>query len=393
MPHADELILASGDGVIEPAAELFLEEHLRSCGQCRELQRKVERADRLIAAREPGVVVPPASRIAAPRPAGRFLVGAAAVLVVVLGVVAGGALRAFRADEGPSQVAAPGTPSTPALPKDWQLVSVHDLQIPLPPDWRKTIDTIGNSDRPDPASPRILYFEDTSADRAAARIVSIWIWPSRSLDQLVRERYVQGNLSLVSERIVPSARPMREVIGVASWSDAGRTGRYRARHLFVQVDPDRVVDVVVFGPQVPSTETEPTPEMRSIGELVAGHVVALAQQAGCARTRGTDASGVITADGVIGLVGDTYASSSWVDSWLLVRRGAALGDRIGVEFRQLGSSAPASSVSYGVPATLRQTPWGDVAFPFGVKPIGFANSCWRLFVDGSDSGIVLFVGP
>lgn len=300
---------------------------------------------------------------------------------------------------GTSQAGGPGAVPSPTLAPDWQLVTAHDLVIPIPPGWKKTLDAPGNSDRPDPDAPWILYFADPSAAPATARIVSIWIWPSASVDQLIRERYVQGNLSLVSERTVVSPRPMREVVGVASWSDSGASGRYRGRHLFVQADPQRVVDVVVFGPRTPSSETEPTMEMRSIQETVIAHVVARPspESASCPRTRGLDASGVITSNGTIGIVRDTYVSSADVNgSFLMVRRGSTIGQRAEVDFHQVGSSAPASRVFYGVAAELWRTPpagWGDIVFKLGVKPIGFTNSCWGLFVDGTDTGIVLFVGP
>lgn len=300
---------------------------------------------------------------------------------------------------GTSQAGRPGTLPAPTLEPDWQLVTAHDLLIPIPPGWKKTLDAPGNSDRPDPAAPWILYFADPSAAPATARIISVWIWPSPSVDQLVRERYVQGNLSLVSERAVVSPGPMREVVGVASWSDSGASGRYRARHLFVQADSKRVVDIVVFGPRTPSSETEPTAEMLSIQETVAARVVAQPspESASCPRTRGVDASGVITSNGTLGVVPDTYASSTDVNgSFLMVRRGSTIGQRVDVSFYQVGSSAPATSVGYGVAAEPWRIPlagWGDVVFKLSVKPIGFTNSCWRLFVDGADTGIVLFVGP
>lgn len=536
MPHADDLILADRDEARDPATELFLEQHLRDCAECRELRRKVERVDGLIAAPERPIAVPPRSTADDGRLARRSAIVPITVAVAVVGIVAGAALREWRsandvagtgAAPGPtisfeirpippwrttgtgraalssrgdlvlqvsvrgpaSEISRPGTDPlqpnfiwhlvegtcaawqrnepghnvvarwtlepqqpdaqdfryvvpqadldlmtrphalaafrnggggplyacgdiapfgpaavtattplvrpSPTLPHDWQLLTEHDLTIPLPQGWRKTLDTPANSDRPDPANPRILYFGGSSSDPAAARTVAIWIWPTRSLDQLVRERYVQGNLSLISEGAVPSWRPMREVIGVASWSEGRASGRYRARHLFVQVDPERVVDVVVFGPRVPSTETEPTPEMRSIQEIIAGRIVAPSQQAGCPRTRSTDAAGVTTSNGVIGIVGETYASSAaFNDSFVMVRRAATLGERVAVVFEQVPPiTAPAMSVSYGVPASPRTTAWGDIAFELGVKPIGFPNSCWRLVVDGADSGIVLFVGP
>lgn len=115
---------------------------------------------------------------------------------------------------------------------------------------------------------------------------------------------------------------------------------------------------------------------------------------GCPRTVSTDASGVTSTDGRFGMAGETYASATAVnDSFVLVRRGAAVGDQATVTFPQVGSSAPASSVWYGVTASPRQTPWGSAAFALGVKPIGFANSCWRVLIDGVDTGIVLAIGP
>jgi hypothetical protein len=395
MRHAQDLILAGRDEARDPATKLFLEQHLRECAECREIRRKVEHAEGLIAAPEGSVPVPPWSTVDRRRVPRPLALAPIAVVLVAVGIVAGAALREWRSanDAASTGQAATQVRPSPTLPAGYQVLTEHDLTIPLPQGWTKTLDAPANSDRPDPTNPRILYFAGTANDPAAARLVAIWIWPSRSLDQLVRERYVQGNLSLISEGTAPSWRAMREVIGVASWSEGSAGGRYRARHLFVQVDPERVVDVVVFGPRIASTETEPTTEMRAIQEIIAGRIVAPSQQAGCPRTQSTDAAGVTTSNGVIGIVGDTYASSAADESRLLVRRGAALGHRVSLEFRQLGASAPASFVTYGVPATLRQTPWGEVAFPFGAKPIGFPNSCWRLWVDGADSGIVLFVGP
>lgn len=200
---------------------------------------------------------------------------------LVLSALTGFACAAREPDQA-SQAAGPGAPasSPPAVPSDWQRVTIHDLVIPVPPAWQKTIDTVGKSDRPDPDPPQILYFEDESVDPAEARRVSIWIWPSPSVDELVRTRFVEGNLSFISHVRVPSARPTREVVGVATWSGPTGAGRYRARHLFVQVDPRRVVDVIVVGPRIASKETEPVTEMRRIQEIVALHVEAL-PESGC----------------------------------------------------------------------------------------------------------------
>lgn len=303
---------------------------------------------------------------------------------------------------GGSQVGgAGGASATPAprVPPDWQIVTAHDLLIPLPPGWKKTTDALANSDRPDPIAPWILYFGDPSAAPAAARIVSIWIWPSASVDELVRDHFVNGNLSVISEKRIASTPPMHEVVGVARWSDASASGLYRARHLFLQADPERVVDVVVFGPRTPSSETEPTAEVRAIQETIATHVLSQPspESAVCSRTRGADPSGVITTNGVLGIVRETYASAADLNgAFLMVRRGSTIGQRVEVKFQQVGSTAPASWVMYGVAAEPWRTPpagWGDLVFRLGVKPIGFENSCWRLLVDGADTGLVLFVGP
>jgi hypothetical protein len=116
--------------------------------------------------------------------------------------------------------------------------------------------------------------------------------------------------------------------------------------------------------------------------------------AACQRTTTRDASGVITVDGNLGIVGDTFTRSG-DGSFLVVRRGAVAGDGASLQFTQIGTTAPATWVRYHVTASTQgsKTPWGDaVAFPAGWKPIAFAKSCWRLIVDGTDSGLVLAVG-
>jgi hypothetical protein len=131
-------------------------------------------------------------------------------------------------------------------------------------------------------------------------------------------------------------------------------------------------------------------------QVVASYLVRVHEaENGCPRTRSVDPSGVITSNGFVGVLGSTLATSSDVNGrFVMVRRGAKVGDHVELVFQQIGrGTAPASSVSYGVTLDARATPWGDTAFEAGVKPIGFPNSCWRLIVDGADSGIVLFVGP
>lgn len=114
---------------------------------------------------------------------------------------------------------------------------------------------------------------------------------------------------------------------------------------------------------------------------------------GCEPTQTKDASGVITSDGRIGIVGETFALGDLLNGGTaVVRRGAIAGDWIGVRFDQIGHAAPATWVAYDAPARPMVSPWGDAAFKIGWKPIAFEDSCWRLIVDGVDTGIVLGIG-
>lgn len=116
-------------------------------------------------------------------------------------------------------------------------------------------------------------------------------------------------------------------------------------------------------------------------------------RADCRPTTTRDSSGVITVDGNIGIVGETFTHAG-EGSFLIVRRGAVLGETASLQFTQIGATAPATWVQYGSTADPQpsRTPWGDqVAFAAGWKPIAFAGSCWRLMVDGTDSGLVLEV--
>ena len=113
----------------------------------------------------------------------------------------------------------------------------------------------------------------------------------------------------------------------------------------------------------------------------------------CEPTRTTDAAGVITADGRFGIAGaaSTYGEDMNGTFWL-VRRGAVAGDSIALHFQQVAGKAPATWVEFNASASPRTTSWGDVAFKVGWKPISFSDSCWRVVVDGVDTGLVVAVG-
>ena len=115
----------------------------------------------------------------------------------------------------------------------------------------------------------------------------------------------------------------------------------------------------------------------------------------CQPTTSRDSSGVITANGAIGVLGEASTPSDTAanDYLVIVRRGAQEHEQIALQFDDIGHTSPATWVSYRVVATTRTNPWGHLVFEAGWKPIGFAGSCWRVIADGQDTGLVLFVRP
>jgi hypothetical protein len=115
----------------------------------------------------------------------------------------------------------------------------------------------------------------------------------------------------------------------------------------------------------------------------------------CEPTSRKDSTGVVTTNGVFGVLGDAAMSSAIAmnEALVIVHRGAKEQDSLALRFEDIGHSSPATSVWYSVVARDRPNPWGSVAFEAGWKPIGFAGSCWRVLADGEDTGLVLFVRP
>jgi hypothetical protein len=115
----------------------------------------------------------------------------------------------------------------------------------------------------------------------------------------------------------------------------------------------------------------------------------------CAPTSYRDASGVFTADGTFGVLGDTSTLSATAmnEPLVLVRKGAKENEQIALRFDDIGHSSPATRVAYSVGAKARANPWSAFVFDAGWKPIGFAGSCWRVVADGVDTGLVLEVRP
>jgi hypothetical protein len=113
----------------------------------------------------------------------------------------------------------------------------------------------------------------------------------------------------------------------------------------------------------------------------------------CEPSRAKDALGVITTDGRFGIVGDPFTFGEDMNgAFWLVRKGAMVQDSVALHFVQTSGKAPMTWVEYNAAASPRTTPWGDVAFKVGWKPISFSDSCWRVVVDGIETGLVVAVG-
>lgn len=117
--HVDEIILAHRDELRDEATQLYVGEHMRECADCRDLERKVERADHLLRLPEAAVALPPRT---APAPslepwvtAPRVAVAGLAVLVAV-GIGTGLRQVASTDDPGPPPPAAVAQPGGAASP-------------------------------------------------------------------------------------------------------------------------------------------------------------------------------------------------------------------------------------------------------------------------------------
>src|SRR2546428_3133758 len=131
----------------------------------------------------------------------------------------------------------------------------------------------------------------------------------------------------------------------------------------------------------------------SLGATGSNAPISAAPATMCEPTSSRDAAGVLTANGVFGVLGDTTMSSAIAmnEPLVIVHRGAKAQDGLALRFDDIGHSSPATWVSYSVVARDHDNPWGAFAFEAGWKPIGFAASCWRAIGGGGGTGPRVFV--
>ena len=109
-------------------------------------------------------------------------------------------------------------------------------------------------------------------DASGAEVLTIMPWRDTTAAAVASAQYgselPQGDRTDVTLGGSASGRPAIAVTAYAQWHDATAGGTYECRHLFVQVDPRLVADVIACGARIKGTAT-PTPELRAVQEQVA----------------------------------------------------------------------------------------------------------------------------
>ena len=159
------------------------------------------------------------------------------------------------------------TPSaSPSLPADWSVRDAAGLRITAPAAWGAP-DVLSATDAS--GGPRAwIVFHEPSGSEALA----IMTWRDTTAAAVAAAQYgselPQGDRTEVTLGGGGGARRAIAVTGYAQWHDATAGGTYECRHLFVQVTPMLVADVIACGARINGTAT-PTPELRAVQEQVA----------------------------------------------------------------------------------------------------------------------------
>jgi len=161
-----------------------------------------------------------------------------------------------------------GAPQASAtLPPGWSIHDAAGLRIAAPSAWR---------------GPEVLPAMDSTGEprswivyryASGVEAVQLITWPDATAAAIAATQFK----SELPQGAAPqpltvadgaSARTVIVVTGYAQWNDASGGGSYECRHLYVQVDPRLVADVIACGPHVTGTAT-PTPELRRAQEQLA----------------------------------------------------------------------------------------------------------------------------
>jgi hypothetical protein len=157
--------------------------------------------------------------------------------------------------------------SSPTLPPDWSVKEAAGLRIAAPTAWRGP-DVLPAVDANEGPRSWVVF-----RDPSGAEALTLMTWRDTTASSVAASQY-QGELPKGDApqelRLVEGgvARTAIALTAFAQWSDATGAGRYECRHLFVQVDPSLVADVIACGAHVRGSST-PAPNLRSIQERVA----------------------------------------------------------------------------------------------------------------------------
>ena len=157
-----------------------------------------------------------------------------------------------------------GPAESPTLPQDWSIREAAGLRIAAPTAW---------------LGPEVLPAHDSTGgpiwvvfkDRSGTETLTFMTWREASASALARRQSdserPQGDLQNVTLSEGNHTRAVVAVTAYAGWYDANGSGSYECRHLFVQVAPTLVTDVIACGAHARGTST-PAPDLRRTQEQV-----------------------------------------------------------------------------------------------------------------------------
>lgn len=161
---------------------------------------------------------------------------------------------------------ASGSAASPSAPAEWALHDAAGLRIATPASWGAP-EVLPATDAT--GGPRAwIVFRDPSGVEA----VTLMTWGDASADAVAaaqhRSELPQGDRRDLTLGDAGRTRAAIAVTAYARWSDANGAGTYECRHLFVQVDPRLVADVIACGAHIKGNAT-PVPELVRAQDQVA----------------------------------------------------------------------------------------------------------------------------
>ncbi|MDP9266690.1 MAG: hypothetical protein M3O91_11320, partial [Chloroflexota bacterium] len=128
----------------------------------------------------------------------------------------------------------------------WETRDAFGARFSVPSSWRGPEDIDTHKPAGNPLN--WLVFRDASGEAQ----LEVTLWPDGSADHLVTTRFAApgGTRRDVTIADAGQTRDVIELHAQASWSGPAGAGTYDNRHLFIQLTPAVVADVVVSAPRV-----------------------------------------------------------------------------------------------------------------------------------------------